>query len=68
MKATDIQVENHGSIILLRPLTTYGADWIEQNVLSVNDEAQTFGGALVCEPRYVAAIIEGAQADDLEVC
>jgi hypothetical protein len=54
MKTTDIQVENHGSIILLRRLTTYGADWIEQNVVSVNEEAQTFGGGLVCEPRYVA--------------
>ena len=54
MKTTDFQVENHGSIILLRPLTTYGAD--------------TFGGALVCEHRFAAAIIEGAQADDLEVC
>ena len=68
MKTTNIQVENHGSIILLRPLTTYRADWIEQNVLSLNEEAQTFGGALVCEHRFAAAIIEGAQADDLEVC
>lgn len=63
----DISVENHGSIFLLCPLTTYGADWIEQNILNVNEEAQTFGGALVVEPRYLENIVLGMRADGLEV-
>lgn len=64
---TDALVENHGSLFLIRPLSTYAADWIEQNILNVNEEAQTFGSALVVEPRYVENILRGMRADGLEV-
>lgn len=52
----DVQVENHGSLFLFRPLSDFAADWIEENV---NGEAQFFGGALVVEPRYAGELAEG---------
>lgn len=61
----DIQLQNHGSIWLVRPVTDAGQNWIDENVTG---ESQWFGGALVIEPRYVGDIVEGMQADGLEVC
>ena len=61
---TDIRVENHGSIILLRPLTPAGSGWLDENI---GPDAPSFGLAIACEPRYVSDIIDGARADGLEV-
>ncbi len=61
---TDIQLQNHGSLRLVRPVTDAGREWIDENV---DSEAQWFGGALAVEPRYVQAIVEGMQLDGLEV-
>jgi hypothetical protein len=60
----DIQVENHGSIILLRPTSTFGQDWLEANIQL---DAQMFGNAVACEPRYVRDIVRGARDDGLAV-
>lgn len=59
---SDLRIENHGSILLLRPQTQEGHDFI-QAVLEGNDEAQTFGGALVVEPRYLEGVLVGAVED-----
>ena len=61
----DVQVENHGSLFLLRPLSDYAADWIEWHV-DVNS-AMFFGGALVVEPRYVGLIAKGMLEDGLRI-
>ena len=47
-------VEDHGSIVLIRPLSSDVQAWIEENV---DPEAQWFGGALVCEPRFAEDIV-----------
>jgi len=60
----DLFVQNEGSIFLLRPLTAVGHNWIEDNLPS---DAQEFGGAVVIEHRYIAAIVNGAEADGLVV-
>lgn len=60
----DIRIENHGSIVLLRPLTAEGEQWLN---VKVAEDAQTWGKAVICEPRYVANIVEGMQGDGLEV-
>jgi hypothetical protein len=60
----DIQVENHGTLFLLRPLTEAGQTWLEEHTVG---ETQWFGGALAVEPRYVLDIVLGAQDDGLEV-
>ena len=64
-KQIDIRVENHGSVVLLRPESDRGRNWLKGAIAA--ESWQWFGGAVACEPRYVADIIEGAQADWLEV-
>ena len=60
----DIQVENHFSLFLLRPLSDTGREWLDSHVA---DDAQWFGNALVVEPRYVSDIVQGAIDDGLAV-
>lgn len=60
----DVEVENHGSIVLVRPVTADASAWIDENV---SDEAQWFAGALVVEPRYVAHLLDGMAAAGLTV-
>ena len=63
---SDILVENHGRIILLRPATSAGREWLEANCDP--SSYQTFGGGtLLCEPRYVRDIIAGVREAGLEV-
>ncbi len=61
----DLLFENHGSIFLIRPVSPVGQQWLDEHVGDEN--TQTFGNAVVCEPRYVAAIFHGAQNDGLAV-
>ncbi len=61
--APDFSVENHLSLVLVRPLTGACNEWLDDNV--VNPETQWFGGALVCEPRYVADLVAGMEGDGL---
>lgn len=58
-----ILVTNHGSICLLEPTTEADREWIDQKVAW----EQSWGKAIVVEPRYVADIINGAINDGLEV-
>ncbi len=51
----DVTVENHGSIVLLRPITSNARAWIDENVAW----EQSFGNAIVVEPRYVGDIVIG---------
>lgn len=60
----DVLIENHGSIILFRPLTPDGDAWIENNIGS---DAQYFGDALAVEHRYAEDIAEGMMSDGLTV-
>ena len=61
---SDVQVENHGSIFLLRPTSDDGLRWLNENI---SEDAQWFGNAVVCEPRYVEHIVGGMTIDGLEV-
>jgi hypothetical protein len=61
----DLIFENHGSLFLIRPVSPAGQNWLDENVGDA--ETLTFGGAIVCEPRYVEAIIRGASAAGLVV-
>ena len=60
----DLSIQNEGSIFLLRGLTDAGKAWIEKNI---PDDAQSFGGAVVVEHRYISDIAQGAINDGLEV-
>jgi hypothetical protein len=60
----DVEVENHGSLILVRPLTPAACDWCEEHI---PEDAQWWARAVVVEPRYVADIVQGMQNDGLTV-
>ena len=60
----DAYVENHGSIMLVRPTTSAATEWIEEHV---SEEAMFFGSALVVEPRYVENLVGGMTEAGLEV-
>jgi len=51
-------IENHGSIVLVRPLTSDVSAWLGEHT-----DGQWFGNALVVEPRYVEALVEGMIAE-----
>ena len=58
----DYTVENHGSIVLIRPTTDSARTWLVDHT-----DGQWFGGALAVEPRFVADLVEGLQADGYDV-
>jgi hypothetical protein len=61
---SDFVCENHGSIFLLRPITSAAFEWIEEHLPA---DRLMFGNAVVIEPRYVWAILVGLQDDGLVV-
>jgi hypothetical protein len=63
--SVDLVFENHFSLYLIRPLSQAGQDWLDENVGDEN--TLTFGGGVVCEPRYTEAIWRGARAAGLAV-
>lgn len=61
--ATDLRLQDEGTIWLLWPETDQGREWMDLNV----ERGPTFGPATAVEPRYVEDIVEGARADGLTV-
>jgi hypothetical protein len=60
----DVEVENHGSVVLVRPLSDAARAWLAEHV---SPDAQRFGGAVAVEPRYVANLVDGMIGDGLVV-
>ncbi len=63
--ALDLRFENHFSLFLIRPCSEIGQQWLDANV--GDEDTLTFGGAIVCEPRFVETILRGAIAAGLEI-
>jgi hypothetical protein len=63
----DFELENHGSLFLLRPLNSAAKEWMEENLPMNNPETQFWGSAIVIEPRYVAPIVDGIIGEGLAV-
>jgi hypothetical protein len=66
MRRTDITVDNEGSVFILRGRTDIGRDWIEDHC-EEGDFNPLGEGARLVEQRYIAAIVQGAIEDGLEV-
>ena len=49
------QVENHGSLCLVKPLDDEALSWLNENV----EGGQWWGGALAVEPRYLENLLDG---------
>ena len=62
----DFALDNHGSVIFLRPLTDLAREWVDVNIGQENG-FQPFWPTVLVEPRYVAYICEGIEADGLAV-
>ncbi len=62
--STDIRVESHGSIYLLRAQNPEAGEWLDANL---DPDVRYLGGACVVEPRYVAGVVAGAREAGLEV-
>ena len=60
----DFQVINHGTLYLLIPNTPRAKQWVRDN-LSPNHTK--YDDASVIEHRYIGDIIDGIQADDLDI-
>lgn len=65
METPDVRVENHGTIATITALTEAAHEWVAENIAC--EPWQYFAGSVCAEPRYVQAIIDGMQADGLEV-
>jgi hypothetical protein len=50
----DARVEDHGSVLLVRPLTQNACAWLKENT-----DGMWFGSALAVEPPYVLNLVAG---------
>ena len=63
---SDFVLENHSSILLLRPLTPAARSWLEENIGAENG-FQPYWPTVVIESRFVEDILLGISASGLEV-
>jgi len=62
----DFEVQNHGSIFLLIPLTSSARVWIDDHIGKDNGHQPMWPTVLV-EHRFIADIVAGIQDDGLAV-
>jgi hypothetical protein len=53
-----IEITDHGTIVVLRPVSDAGRDWLAENV-----GAPEAGGIYTCEPRMAQDILQAAARD-----
>jgi hypothetical protein len=61
----DFLVMDHGSIVVIRPLTDGALQWLDDNVAA--ESWQWLGGSLCVDRRYAAPLIAGIEADGFAV-
>jgi hypothetical protein len=65
LNTPDFELENHGSVFLLRPLNSAAKNWMSEHLPIDDPETQFWGDSIAIEPRYVAPIVDGILADGL---
>ena len=60
----DFQVVNHGTLYLLIPNTPRAKQWVTDKL---PQDHMKYDDASVIEHRYIGDIIDGIQADDLDI-
>ena len=60
----DFQVVNHGTLYLLIPNTPRAKEWVRDNL---RQDHMKYDDASVIEHRYIGDIIDGIQADNLDI-
>ena len=61
----DVKISNHGSIIMVAPITEAARAWVDENL--VLEGWQWLGAGFACEPRYLDTLVEGMTEAGLEV-
>ena len=61
---SDFMLQNSGSISVLTPLTQQAAQWIDDHI---DPNAQSWGGGVVIEHRYVDDIVDGIERDGFSI-
>jgi len=61
---SDFKVSGGGSLYILTPCTDAARDWVSEHI---GDDAQTWGGGIAVEHRYIGDIVDGIQNDGLTV-
>ena len=64
LNSHDMSIHNEGSLVLFRPLSDIGRQWIAENI---PEDAPKFGTAICVEPRYAGGIFRGMLEDGLDV-
>jgi hypothetical protein len=62
----DFSIENHGSILLLRPHSDAGKTWLSEHI-GKNNGYQPYWPTVVIETRYAASIVDGITIDGLVI-
>jgi len=62
-QATDVLVENHGTIFMFRPQTEAAKAWVKENVQA----EQWLGNGFAVEPRYARDLAAGMLSAGLVV-
>ena len=62
---TDFRTANHGTVILIWPVSDAAHQWVEENVIT--EPWQWFGGALGVDHRFARDLIDGITAAGFEI-
>lgn len=66
VKGPDLRFENQFSIVLVRPLTVKGSDWIKERLIV--EDWQRVAGAIAVDSRSAVEIFNGARTEGLILC
>ena len=61
----DFHISDHGTVILIRPVSEAAHQWVEENV--VVEPWQWFGGALGVDHRFARDLLDGIAAAGFEI-
>ena len=59
---SDFTIDDHGSLVLLKPETQEAYSWIAEHI---GAPVPWFAGAIALEPRSMSALLSGILDDDL---
>lgn len=62
---TDVQIEDHGTICLVTPITVAAKQWVDENVAV--ESWQWLGQSFAAEPRNIPDLVAGMKNDGLSV-
>lgn len=60
----DFFIANHGSVVILTPMTDNAREWVDERIPV---DALGFGRGICIEPRYLDDIIDGITGDGLTI-